>query len=72
MTDLPILSIMIAVPLVAGVVALFLSASAARWTALIATLINLALGIALWTAFDPAGAQWQFVERVGLTGSPID
>ena len=46
MTGLPILSILIAVPLVAGVVALFLSASAARWTALIATLVNLALGIA--------------------------
>ena len=72
MTGLPILSILIAVPLVAGVIALFLGASAARWIALIATLTNLALGIALWVGYDPAGPQWQFVERVGIAGSPID
>ncbi len=69
MTGLPILSILIFVPLVAGILALFLSASGARWIALIATLIDLALGIALWASFDPAGAQWQFVEHVGLGSS---
>ncbi|MBC7801590.1 MAG: NADH-quinone oxidoreductase subunit M, partial [Gemmatimonadaceae bacterium] len=68
MTGIPILSILIAVPLLAGVLALFLSASGARWVALIATLINLALGIALWATYDPSGAQWQFVESVGLAG----
>ena len=65
MTDLPILSILIAVPLLAGVLALFLSASGARWIALIATLIDLALGIVLWVTYDPNGAQWQFVESFG-------
>ncbi|MBA3667214.1 MAG: NADH-quinone oxidoreductase subunit M [Sphingomonas sp.] len=68
MSGLPILSLLILVPLVAGVVALFLSASGARWIALIATLIDLVLGILLWSAYDPAGAQWQFVERIGLGG----
>jgi len=68
MSDLPILSIMIAVPLLAGIVALFLNASGARWIALIATLIDLALGLVLWVNYDPAGAQWQFVESVGLAG----
>ncbi|HEV2043591.1 MAG TPA: NADH-quinone oxidoreductase subunit M [Sphingomicrobium sp.] len=68
MIDLPILSILIAVPLFAGILALFLSASGARWIALIATLIDLALGIVLWVTYDPAGAQWQFVESFGLAG----
>ena len=63
------LSIMIFLPLIAGVVALFLSASGARWIALAATLGNFALGIALWAAYDPAGAQWQFVEKASLGGS---
>ncbi|MEO5578758.1 MAG: NADH-quinone oxidoreductase subunit M, partial [Sphingomicrobium sp.] len=61
----PILSILIAVPLLAGVIALFLSASGARWIALIATLIDLALGILLWVTYDPSGAQWQFIESFG-------
>ncbi len=69
MTGVPMLSLMIFIPLLAGVVALFVSASAARWIALIATLIDLALGIMLWAAYDPAGAQWQFVEQLGLGGS---
>ena len=30
----------------------------------IATLIDLALGAYLWAAYDPDGAQWQFVENV--------
>ena len=68
MTGIPILSILIAVPLLAGIIALFLSASGARWIALIATLIDLALGIVLWVTYDPNGAQWQFVESVGLAG----
>jgi len=67
-TDLPLLTILIAVPLIAGVIALFLSANGARWLALIATLVDLALGSYLWLAFDPNGPQWQFVEKVGLGG----
>jgi len=59
----PILSLMLAIPAVAAVACVFLSANAARWTALIATLADLALGIFLWAQFDIGGPQWQFVER---------
>ncbi|MFK3889035.1 NADH-quinone oxidoreductase subunit M [Sphingomonas sp. NPDC079357] len=64
----PILSLMLAVPAVAAVACLFLSAPAARVTALAATLIDLALGVVLWTSFDVGGAQWQFVEYAPLFG----
>ncbi|MDR6787615.1 NADH-quinone oxidoreductase subunit M [Sphingomonas sp. BE138] len=64
----PILSLMLAVPAVAAVACLFLSAPAARVTALAATLIDLALGVVLWTSFDVGGAQWQFVEHAPLFG----
>ena len=40
MTGLPLLTTLIAVPLIAGGIALFLNASGARWIALIATLIG--------------------------------
>jgi NADH-quinone oxidoreductase subunit M len=68
MTGFPLLTILIAIPLIAGLVCLFVSANAARWTALIATLIDLALGVYMWSAFDPAGPQWQFVENIPLGG----
>ena len=64
----PILSLMLAVPIVAGIVCLYAGARGARWIALGATLVDLALGLLLWSAYDPAGAQWQFVERLGLVG----
>ncbi len=67
MTGLPMLTLMIFIPLIAGIISLFLSANGARWLALAATLADLALGIALWVAYDPAGTQWQFVEQVGLS-----
>ena len=62
MSGLPILSILVALPLVAGILALFQSANGARWNALITTLVSLALGVWLWADYDPDGAQWQFVE----------
>jgi NADH-quinone oxidoreductase subunit M len=65
MTELgfPILTLMLAVPLVAAAACLFLSNSGARWLALGATLANLALGILLWVTYDIGGPQWQFVEQ---------
>jgi NADH-quinone oxidoreductase subunit M len=66
--DLPILTILIAIPLVAGALCLFVGAKAARWIALVATLLDLAVGIWLWANFDPAGPQWQFTELVGSGG----
>ena len=58
MTNLPWLTILIAVPLIAAAVALFLSASGARWIALIATIIDFDIGIYLWSNYNPDGAQW--------------
>jgi NADH-quinone oxidoreductase subunit M len=69
-SGLPMLSLLIGLPFVAAALCLAVKADAARWIALLATLANLALGIALWGAFDPDGPQWQFVEHVSL-GGPI-
>ena len=69
MNGFPILSIMLAIPAVAAVACLFLSANAARWLALLATLVDLVLGIVLWANFDIGGAQWQFQENLPLFGS---
>ncbi len=66
MNGIPILSIMLAVPAVAAVACLFLDARGARWLALVATLVDLALGIGLWANFDIGGPQWQFVEHAPL------
>jgi NADH-quinone oxidoreductase subunit M len=64
-----ILSLMLAIPAVAAVACLFLSANGARWLALIATLLDLVLGAFLWSQFQIGGPQWQFVENVPLFGS---
>ena len=66
LTGVPLLSILIGLPLVAGMVCLFVGANAARWIALGTTLAALAIGIAIWLGFDPDGPQWQFVEDVSL------
>ena len=64
----PILSLMLLVPLAAGMVCLFVNASAARWIALAATLADLALGIFLWGAYEIGGPQWQFQEYAAVFG----
>jgi len=66
MTGFPILSLMLAVPLVAALGCLLVSASTARALALGATLVDLALGAVLWHGYQIGGAQWQFVESVPL------
>jgi NADH-quinone oxidoreductase subunit M len=66
--SIPILSIMLAVPMLAAIACLFVRAEMARVIALTATLFNLALGVWLWVSYDPAGAQWQFVEAAQLFG----
>jgi len=67
-TGLPLLTLLIAIPVVAAAIALFLNANGARWVALIATLLDFALSIYLWQAYDPNGQQWQFVENIPLGG----
>ncbi|MBS3930522.1 MAG: NADH-quinone oxidoreductase subunit M [Sphingomonadales bacterium] len=66
MLGFPILSLMLAVPLVAAFICLFVNAPMARTVALAATLANLALGVVLWCQFDVGGAQWQFQESKEL------
>ncbi len=69
MTGFPILSVLIAVPMIAAIACLFVSANTARILALAATLIDFVLGIMLWMNFDIGGAQWQFVEHApGIFG----
>ncbi|MBA4041772.1 MAG: NADH-quinone oxidoreductase subunit M [Sphingobium sp.] len=68
---MPILSIMLAVPALAAVACLFLSANGARWLALAATLVDFALGVVLWANFDIGGPQWQFVERADAVFGPF-
>jgi NADH-quinone oxidoreductase subunit M len=63
MSGFPILSVMLAIPAIAAIVCVFLSANSARWLALIATFVDLALGVLLWANFKIGGPQWQFVER---------
>ena len=65
---LPLLSLLIAVPLLAGVICLFVGAKAARWVALVGTLACLEIAVDLWLLYDPAGPQWQFVERMPIGG----
>ncbi len=66
MMGFPILTLMLLVPLIAAVACLLANARVARRIALVATLIDLALGIMLWTNYDIGGAQWQFTERAQL------
>ncbi|MBS0482958.1 MAG: NADH-quinone oxidoreductase subunit M [Proteobacteria bacterium] len=66
MAGFPILSLMLAVPLLGALVCLLADARTARLIALGATLIDFALGVMLWCNFDVGGAQWQFTENVPL------
>ena len=66
--DIPILSIMLAIPVVAAALCLFVREELARIIALSATLLNLVLGVVLWLSYDSAGAQWQFTESATLFG----
>jgi NADH-quinone oxidoreductase subunit M len=64
----PILSVMIALPMIAAIICLFTSANAARWIALGVTLTLFVLGIDLWASYEIGGPQWQFMERAPLFG----
>jgi NADH-quinone oxidoreductase subunit M len=66
--DIPVLSIMLAIPVVAAAICLFVRAELTRMFALSATLLNLVLGVVLWLYYDPAGAQWQFTESFNVFG----
>ena len=69
MSEVPVLTLMLLIPLAGAGLCLFSSANLARWVALVATLLNLAIGVTLWLGFDSSARaeQWQFVERYGAT-----
>ncbi len=68
----PILSVVVLLPLVAALWVLLAPGSEdaradnARVTALVVTLLELALGVFLWVSFDTSTAAFQFVERLDL------
>jgi len=70
--NFPVLSAIVLLPLLAAAWVLLAPGSEdaraanARLTALVVTLIDLGLGIALWLAFDTSTAAFQFVERIDL------
>ncbi len=65
----PILSAILALPLLGAAACLLTGANIARWIALVTTLATLALSIGLWVTYDVGGPQWQFHERVPLFGA---
>ena len=64
----PILSAILALPLLGALACLMTGANGARWIALGTTLATLALCIGLWVAYRIGGPQWQFQEHVELFG----
>ncbi len=68
----PVLSVLVLLPLLGAAWILLAPggedarAANARVTALVVTLLELALGIALWLTFDTSTAAFQFVERIDL------
>ena len=72
MTGLPLLSILILLPLVGAAWVLLAPggeearAANARVSALIVTLAEFAIGVALWLGFDSSSAAFQYVEKIDL------
>jgi NADH-quinone oxidoreductase subunit M len=66
-SGLPLLSLIIWLPVLAGLVCLVIgekSPQSARWVAAVATVATLGLSIPLWTGFDTTTANMQFVEQI--------
>ena len=70
MSEWPILSLLIFLPLVGAVFAMLaprddaeLAARNCRWVALWTSLINLALALGLWASFETGTAEFQFAEQ---------
>jgi NADH-quinone oxidoreductase subunit M len=68
MSEFPILSVMIALPLFAAVLCLFVNDAQARWIALGTTLTLFILGTVMWSHYEVGGPQWQFTERSPVFG----
>jgi NADH-quinone oxidoreductase subunit M len=68
MAGFPILSAILALPLLGALACLLTSANGARWIALLTTLATLALCIGLWLTYQVGGPQWQFTEYGEIFG----
>ncbi|MBU6266282.1 MAG: NADH-quinone oxidoreductase subunit M [Sphingomonadales bacterium] len=66
MSEFPILTVMLAVPMLASLTCLVADAQRARVIALGATLVDFVLGLLLWKGYQVGGPQWQFVEKAHL------
>ncbi len=68
MSDLPLLSLVIWLPIIGGLVVLAVGAkennSAARWSALVVSVITFLVSVPLFTAFDTSTAAMQFEEKI--------
>jgi NADH-quinone oxidoreductase subunit M len=64
----PILSAILALPLLGALACLLTNANGARWIALATTLATLLLCIGLWAAYQIGGPQWQFTEYHAVFG----
>jgi NADH-quinone oxidoreductase subunit M len=77
MVELPLLSILLAMPLVGGLIILPINAAEdtgkrnIRQVALLTTLATFALSVVLWASFDPAEAGFQFTEFRPWIGDTI-
>ena len=68
--NFPILSLILFTPLAGAVLLLFVSKrqeNLIRWIANIVAFLGFVVSVPLWFWYDPAGAQYQFIERV-----PVD
>jgi NADH-quinone oxidoreductase subunit M len=63
MSDLPLLSLVVALPLVGAIVALFLPRMAGWWWALLVGLLDLAGTVAILAQFQPGKSGYQIAER---------
>jgi NADH-quinone oxidoreductase subunit M len=69
---LPILSLVTFVPLLGALAILaFPKANAARWIALITTIVVFALSLLMWSQFDSANPGFQLVEKANWLGGGI-
>jgi NADH-quinone oxidoreductase subunit M len=67
MSDLPLLSFVVWLPIIGGLVVLAVGAggnnNAVRWTALATSVITFLVSLPLWSSFDTSTANMQFVEQ---------
>jgi NADH-quinone oxidoreductase subunit M len=71
MANFPILSVLLALPILGAIACLLAGAKAARWIALLTTLGVFALSIGLWLSFQIGGPQWQFTEYREIFGNRL-